>query len=85
MDWFRPDVETSNEKAGCSSPIAFIVGMVLSLSKSFGCFVVLQLLSQCWDLFGDRTCVLWSLEVLWTNFVHWWVLVCKFKQSFVDT
>jgi len=66
----------SNAEARCSSSVAFVVGIVLSLFKSFGFFVVLQLFSQRWNLFGDWTCMLWSLEVLWVDFVHWHLLVC---------
>jgi len=76
MDWFGPDVGMSNAKAGGSSSVAFIVGIVIGLFGSFGFFVVLQLFSQCWDFFGDQSCMLESLEMLWVDFVRQWVLVC---------
>jgi len=69
MNWFGPDVGMSDAKVGSSSSVAFIVGIVLGLFDSFGFFVVLWLFSQCWDLFGDWSCMLWSLEVLWADFV----------------
>jgi len=69
MDWFGPDVGMSNAKAGSSSSVPFVVGIVFSLFDSFGFFVVLWLFSQCWDLFGDWSCMLWSLDVLWVDFV----------------
>jgi len=47
MDWFGPDVRTSDAKVGCHSSVAFVVGIVLSLLESFGFFVALQLFSQC--------------------------------------
>ena len=58
----------------------------LACFERFGFFIVLQLFSQHWDLFGDWTCMLWSLEVLWVDFVWWQVLVsfrdcCQFRQS----
>jgi len=90
VDWFRPDVGTSNAKAGCCPSVAFIVGIVLSLFASFGFIVVLQLFSWCWAFFGDWSCMLWSLEALWVDFVWWQVLVCfcdcsQFGQPFVDS
>jgi len=80
----------SNAEAGCSPSVAFLVGIVLSLFEGIGFFVVLQLFRQCWDLFGDQSCMLWSLEVLWEDFVQWQLLVCfreccQFRQSFVDS
>jgi len=89
MDWFRPDVGMSNAKADSSSSVVFVVGIVISLFDSFGFFVVLHLFSQCWDFFGDQSCILWSLEALWVDFVQWQVLVsfrdcCQFRQSFAD-
>jgi len=90
VDWFVPDVGMSNAKADCPSSVAFVVGIVLSLFKSFGFFVVLQLFSQCWDLFGDWSRMLESLEALWVDFVQRQVLVCfrdccQFGQSFADS
>jgi len=41
VDWFGPDVGVPNAKVGCSSPVAFVVGIVLGLFESFGFFVVL--------------------------------------------
>jgi len=41
VDWFGPDVGISNAKVDCSPLVAFVVGMVLSLFKNFGFFVVL--------------------------------------------
>ena len=80
----------SKAKAGSSPSVAFVVAIVLSLSDSLGFFIVLQLFSQCWDLFGDQSCMLWSLEALWVDFVQWQVLVCfrdccQFRQPFADS
>jgi len=58
-------------------PVAFIVRIGLGLFKSFSFFIVLQLFSQCWDLFGDHSCMVWSLEVLLADFVWWQGLVCS--------
>jgi len=69
VDWFALDVGMSNAKAGCPSSVAFVVGIVLSLFESFCFFVVLWSFSQCWDLFGDWSHMLESLEVLWVDFV----------------
>jgi len=61
-----PDVGMSNAKVCCPSSVAFVVGIVLSFFNSFGFFVVLQLFSQWWDLFGDfhfhYNCALWNFH-----------------------
>jgi len=80
----------ANAETDCPRSLLFVVGIILSLSESFGFFVVFQLFSQCWDLFGDWTCGLQSMEVLWVDVVQSQVLVCfrhccQFGQSFVDS